>query len=99
MSAAAFGQKGDHSEVWVQMNSLVNDLRWIWPKNKFINRKYLMAEMYENYESSQGEEDWQWPDVGTQTHLRSKVKCFLRKEIPSQKAQMLKFLLEVPVSI
>eukprot|EP00118_Oscarella_pearsei_P013302 m.105220 g.105220 ORF g.105220 m.105220 type:complete len:1030 (+) comp37217_c0_seq30:391-3480(+) len=61
LPAAALGRKGDQSEVWVLMNSLINDLRWLWSKNKFINRKYLMAEMYENFVSTQGE-DWILPD-------------------------------------
>lgn len=42
------------------MNSLVNDKSWLWPRNKFVNRKYVMSEMYENYVDG---ENWQLPDV------------------------------------
>ena len=31
------------------MKSLTNDNEWIWDKNKFINRKYIMQENYQNY--------------------------------------------------
>ncbi|XP_062500955.1 kinesin-like protein KIF28P isoform X2 [Corticium candelabrum] len=59
LPAIALGRDSDHSEVWVRMNSLVNDQSWLWPRNKFINRKYLMSEMYENYVDG---ENWKLPD-------------------------------------
>ncbi len=31
------------------MKNLSNDNEWIWDKNKFINRKYMMQEQYQNY--------------------------------------------------
>ena len=31
------------------MKNLANDNEWLWDKNKFINRKYIMQEMYQNY--------------------------------------------------
>ena len=41
------------------MRNLDNGLQWLWPKEKFINRKYLMQEMYSNYEDG---EEWALPD-------------------------------------
>ena len=31
------------------MKNLANDNEWLWDKNKFINRKYIMQEMYQNF--------------------------------------------------
>lgn len=31
------------------MKDLLTDNEWIWEKNKFVNRKYLMQEMYQNF--------------------------------------------------
>ena len=36
-------------QVKVKMKNLANDNEWLWDKNKFINRKYIMQEMYQNY--------------------------------------------------
>ena len=41
------------------MKNLETGMEYLWPKNKFINRKYLMQEMYENYEEG---EEWRLPD-------------------------------------
>ena len=41
------------------MKNLETGLEWLWPKNKFVNRKFLMQEMYENFEEG---EEWQLPD-------------------------------------
>lgn len=42
------------------MTNLETKLDWLWSRNQFINRKYLMQEMYQNYVEG---EDWQLPDV------------------------------------
>jgi hypothetical protein len=34
---------------------------WLWDRNKFINRKFLMQEMYQNY--VEGDADWDVPQV------------------------------------
>ena len=34
---------------------------WLWDRNKFINRKFLMQEMYQNY--IEGDENWDLPQV------------------------------------
>ncbi len=38
------------------MKNLENGTEFIWPKEKFLNRLYLMKEMYNNYEDE--EDDW-----------------------------------------
>ena len=43
------------------MKNLENGTEFIWPKEKFLNRLYLMKEMYNNYEEE--EEDWDLPEV------------------------------------
>lgn len=43
------------------MKSTVDDAEWIWDRNKFVNRTYLMKEMFQNYYD--GEEDWDLPEV------------------------------------
>ena len=41
------------------MKNLQSGLEWMWPRTKFINRKYLMQEMYQNFEEG---EEWELPD-------------------------------------
>ena len=33
----------------MKMRHLETDHYWLWSRNKFVNRKYLMQEMYQNY--------------------------------------------------
>ncbi len=49
------------SQVCVKMKNLENGTEFIWPKEKFLNRLYLMKEMYNNYEEE--EDDWDLPEV------------------------------------
>lgn len=42
------------------MRHLETDHYWLWSRNKFVNRKYLMQEMYQNYVES---EAWEVPEV------------------------------------
>jgi len=49
VSPQAKGLKDGRTEVKVKMKNLANDNEWLWDKNKFINRKYIMQEMYQNY--------------------------------------------------
>ena len=44
----------------MKMKNLENGTEFIWPKEKFLNRLYLMKEMYNNYEEE--EEDWDLPE-------------------------------------
>ena len=43
------------------MKSTVDGAEWIWDRNKFVNRTYLMKEMFQNYYD--GDEDWDLPEV------------------------------------
>ena len=45
------------------MKNLENGTEFIWTKEKFLNRLYLMKEMYSNYEEE--EDDWDLPEVTT----------------------------------
>ena len=51
--------KSSQPEVCVKMKNLENATEFIWPKEKFLNRLYLMKEMYNNYEE---EDDWDLPE-------------------------------------
>jgi len=42
------------------MKSLEDDAEWIWDRNKFLNRKFLMQEMYQNFVEG---EEWDLPQV------------------------------------
>lgn len=60
VSPQARGQKSGKTEVMVKMKALDgsgND--WLWDRNKFINRKFLMQEMYQNY--VEGDPNWDVP--------------------------------------
>ena len=80
------------------MKNLENGTEFIWPKEKFLNRLYLMKEMYNNYEEE--DDDWDLPEVsilsmaqiksrrkisrkGRQTY--SFVYTYFRKKILSKK--------------
>ncbi|XP_073236742.1 kinesin-like protein KIF28P [Porites lutea] len=58
ISPQARGLKEGRTEVKVKMKSLEDDAEWIWDRNKFLNRKFLMQEMYQNYVEG---EDWDLP--------------------------------------
>jgi hypothetical protein len=46
-------------QVFIIMKNLQSGLEWMWSRTKFINRKYLMQEMYQDFEEG---EDWELPD-------------------------------------
>ncbi|XP_063871952.1 kinesin-like protein KIF28P [Scylla paramamosain] len=53
------GNERGRTEVHVKMKNLSNGTEFVWNKEKFLNRLYLMKEMYQKYED---EEEWQKPD-------------------------------------
>ncbi|XP_006815172.1 kinesin-like protein KIF28 [Saccoglossus kowalevskii] len=59
ISAKARGLTSGRTEVCVKMRNLDNGLEYIWPRDKFFRRKYMMQEMYQNYQEG---EEWQLPD-------------------------------------
>ena len=49
------------------MVKLINDelgQEFLWPKDKFVNRLYMMKEIYQNY--AQGDENWNPSPVNSQ---------------------------------
>ena len=42
------------------MRNLANDNAWLWSRGQFLDRKYLMQEMYQNYVEG---EPWTLPPV------------------------------------
>ena len=51
------------------MKNLENGTEFIWPKEKFLNRLYLMKEMYNNYEEE--DDDWDLPEVDILSIMKS----------------------------
>ena len=58
------------------MKNLENGTEFIWPKEKFLNRLYLMKEMYNNYEEE--EEDWDLPEVGLNSFMSISYRGLMR---------------------
>ncbi|KAK3102002.1 hypothetical protein FSP39_008034, partial [Pinctada imbricata] len=54
-------EKEQDNQVMVKMRQLETGNEWMWDRNKFINRKFLMQEMYQNY--VEGADDWDVPKV------------------------------------
>ena len=48
------------------MRNIDNDNEFLWNRNKFLNRKYLMQEMYQNYVD--GDKDWDKEKVSITKH-------------------------------
>ena len=77
MSPSARGLSEGRTEVWVKMRSLLNDNSWMWKRSKFLNRKYIMQEMYQSY--AEGNDDWDlpqekdpfWEPVDAEVHIGS----------------------------
>ncbi|XP_076461788.1 kinesin-like protein KIF28 [Babylonia areolata] len=59
VSPQARGLKEGRTEVMVKMRNLDNGNEFMLDRNKFINRKYLMQEMYQNF--MEGDKDWDVP--------------------------------------
>ena len=75
--------KSAQPEVCVKMKNLENGTEFIWPKEKFLNRLYLMKEMYNNYED---EDDWDLPEEKDPFQARKYRIYILLKFIYSEKA-------------
>ena len=61
VSPQARGLKEGRTEVKVKMRSLVNDDSCLFGRNNFLDRKYRMQEMYQNYIEGG---DWDLQEVG-----------------------------------
>ena len=64
----AWGLKEGRTEVKVKMRNLDNGYAWMWNRNQFLERKYRMQEMYQNYVEG---EQWDLPQVGHVTYYTS----------------------------
>ena len=60
VSPQAQGLKEGRTEVKIKMRNLVTDRAWVWNRNVFLDRKYRMQEMYQNYVEG---EEWNLPKV------------------------------------
>lgn len=59
VSAKARGLPDGRPEPYVVMKDLQSGAEYLWSRTKFINRKFVMQDMFENYEDG---DDWQLPD-------------------------------------
>lgn len=59
VSPQARGVTSGRTIVMVKMSDLVHGNFWMWNRNKFINRKYKMVEMYQNFVD--GDSEWDLP--------------------------------------
>ncbi|KAK3716103.1 hypothetical protein QZH41_019651 [Actinostola sp. cb2023] len=69
ISAAAQGSGTSGTKVAVKMKSMMNGNVWLWDRGKFMNRRYLIQEMYQKFIDNEDiskipkEEDPFWEDV------------------------------------
>lgn len=59
VSAKARGLPEGRPEAYVIMKDLQNGTEYLWSRTKFINRKFVMQDMFQDYEDG---DDWQLPD-------------------------------------
>ncbi|ELU00840.1 hypothetical protein CAPTEDRAFT_171489 [Capitella teleta] len=59
ISPQAKGKKDGRTEVCVKVKNMALGNEFLWDRNTFINRKFLMQEMYQNY--VEGDQDWNRP--------------------------------------
>jgi len=76
ISPRARGKKDGRTEVCVKMKDLPTGNEFVWDRNQFINRKYLMQELYQNFveEGSTDvpkEEDAFWEDPDSEVLIGS----------------------------
>lgn len=50
-------------QIFVRVTDIETDLQWMWPKDKFLNRKFVMQEMFQKFED---DEDWKVPAVSSE---------------------------------
>ncbi|KAK0053203.1 kinesin-like protein KIF28P, partial [Biomphalaria pfeifferi] len=49
VSPEARGELTGRTEVMIRVINLETKHEWVWPREKFLNRKFVMQEMYQNY--------------------------------------------------
>ncbi|RWS14549.1 kinesin-like protein KIF28P, partial [Dinothrombium tinctorium] len=60
VSPQFLGKNSDRTEVFIKVYNLETNQEFEWTKEKFLNRLYVMKEMYRNYE--EGAEEWDLPE-------------------------------------
>ena len=50
----------DDLQVMIRVINLETKHEWIWSRQKFLNRKFVMQEMYDNFQEG---EEWDLPPV------------------------------------
>ncbi|XP_013392684.1 kinesin-like protein KIF28P [Lingula anatina] len=58
VSSEARGELSGRTEVMVRVSNLETGYEWVWSKNKFIDRKYVMQELFQKYDDG---ETWDVP--------------------------------------
>ncbi|XP_062578631.1 kinesin-like protein KIF28P isoform X1 [Saccostrea cucullata] len=83
VSPEARGEQTGRTEVMIKATNVETKHEWIWPKVKFMNRKYVMQEMYNDF--LDGDDPWDLPpekdpfidDINAEFHIGS-VKIWLQ---------------------
>ena len=71
VSPQARGLKAGRTEVKVKMKSLSNDHSWLWGHGEFLDRKYRMQELYQNY--MEGGSDWNQQNVSSSSLIHDNI--------------------------
>lgn len=82
VSPEARGELKGRTEVMVRVTNLETKHEWIWSRQKFLNRKFVMQEMYDNFQEG---DEWDLPaekdpfvdDYEAEFHIGS-VKVWLK---------------------
>ncbi|XP_052091437.1 kinesin-like protein KIF28 [Mytilus californianus] len=82
VSPEARGELSGRTEVMVRMKDLETNHEWVWPRQKFFNRKFVMQEMYNEFQEG---DPWELPaekdpfldDPNAEFHIGS-VKVWLQ---------------------
>ena len=60
VSPEARGELKGRTEVMVKMTDVETKHEWMWSRRKFLDRRCIMAEMYDNYQDG---DEWDLPKV------------------------------------
>ncbi|KAK7487439.1 hypothetical protein BaRGS_00021280, partial [Batillaria attramentaria] len=66
VSPEARGELKGRTEVMIRVTNLETKHEWIWSREKFLNRKFVMQEMYDNFQEG---EEWDLPPIETKEQL------------------------------
>ncbi|KAK2143188.1 hypothetical protein LSH36_870g00010 [Paralvinella palmiformis] len=83
VSPEARGQMKGRTEIYVKMVDLETDHEWVWTREKFLNRKYIMQELFQKFEDGEDisnippERDPFQEDFDAECHIGS-VKVWLQ---------------------